>query len=58
MLRARRHDLCQQCGAWSYDRDDNYCMRCGHSEGSPLWGALLMVGICFAVLAAVGWLMS
>lgn len=58
MLRARRHDLCTNCRSHSYDIDANYCMRCGWSENSPIWGALLMVGICIVVLAVIGWIMS
>lgn len=57
-IRTRRHDLCFGCGSHAYDREENYCLRCGYSESSPIWGALLMVGICLAVLALLGWLMS
>lgn len=57
-VRPRAHDLCPDCGRYAYDHQANYCMSCGWSHVSPLWGVLKFMCIALAVLAVVGWLMS
>lgn len=57
-VRPRAHDKCESCGRWSYDRESNYCMSCGWSYRSPIYGVLKVVFLGLAALAILGWLMS
>lgn len=55
-VRPRQHDLCRRCTRRTFDREHNYCMACGHSDGVHMWQPLLTLAVGAALIGLLVWL--